>query len=324
MRALRVVVPGPRTTVEDLGRRMVARWGIPSGGAFDPLALIAANRLVGNHDDAAGLEVTLGGPTLENAGDETLALAVSGADCCARLVHGAASAPVRSGTAVVCPPGDLLRLGFARDGARAWIAVEGGIDVPPVAGSRSTALAAGFGGLDGRPLASGDLLPVGPAPVASRRGPEAPPWQEPVPPAACMPHVLRILPGPQHDRFPTGVVRALCAPAWRVLTDSDRGGVRLAPVDEDVPIALRGVAGIPPEGTTLGAIQVPPDGRPIVLGPDRPVTGGYAKPALLAAADLGRLALLRPGDVVRFGEVGLDEALALFAARVAALPASRR
>jgi len=323
MRALRVLVPGPRTTVEDLGRRMVARWGIPAGGAFDPLALAAANRLVGNRDGDAGLEVTLGGPTLENAGDESLHVAVVGADCSARLVHGAASAPVRVGSAVACAPGDLLRLGFARDGARAWLAVAGGIDVPPVAGSRSTALAAGFGGLAGRALERGDLLPVGAAWPWTGAPPRAV-WHEPVPPAACMPHVLRLLPGPQHAGFPAEVLRALCATAWRVQNDSDRTGVRLAPAEGDPPAALCGVAGIDPEGTTLGAIQVPPDGRPIVLGPDRPVTGGYAKPALLAAADVGRLALLRPGDVVRFAVVTLDEALALLDARVAALPARGR
>ena len=141
--------PGPRTTVEDLGRRGVARWGIPCGGAFDPLALTVANRLVGNRDDDAGLEITLGGPTLVNAGDEPLAVALNGADCDARLVHGAASAPVRPGRAVTLAPGDVLRVGYARAGARAWLAVAGGIAVPRIAGSRATALGAGFGGLDG-------------------------------------------------------------------------------------------------------------------------------------------------------------------------------
>jgi biotin-dependent carboxylase-like uncharacterized protein len=223
---------------------------------------------------------------------------------------------VPCGVAVACEPGDSLRLGFARDGARAWLAVAGGIDVPAVAGSRSTALAAGFGGLAGRALARDDALPIGsPRAVPSERS-----WAEAGPAAACMPRVLRILPGPQLQRFAPDGMRALCATAWRVQNDSDRTGVRLAPAEHEPPPALRGVAGIAPEGTTLGAIQVPPDGRPIVLGPDRPVTGGYAKPALVIAADVGRLALLRPGDVVRLAEVSLGEALAHAAARFAALP----
>lgn len=320
MRLLRVLDPGPRTTVEDLGRRGVARWGIPCGGAFDPLALTVANRLVGNRDDDAGLEITLGGPTLVNAGDEPLAVALNGADCDARLVHGAASAPVRPGRAVTLAPGDVLRVGYARAGARAWLAVAGGIAVPRIAGSRATALGAGFGGLDGRALARGDALPIGvpqrpvPPPLADGA------WRAALPPAACMPVVLHVLAGPQLAVFPDGALRALTETVWRVQNDSDRTGVRLAPADGDPPGALRGVRGIAPEGTTLGAIQVPPDGRPIVLGPDRPVTGGYAKPALVAAADVGRLALLRPGDTVRLASVSLDEALALAAARRAALP----
>ena len=320
MRLLHVRDAGPRTTVEDIGRRGVARWGIPTGGAFDPLALIAANRLVGNRDDEAGLEITLGGPTLANGGDEPLALALSGTDCDARLVHSAASVPVRPGVAVTLAPGDVLRVGFARSGARAWLAVAGGIAVPRVVGSRSTALAAGFGGFAGRALARGDALPVGvpQRPVPPARTGAA--WREPAPPAACMPLVLHVLPGPQLGAFPGDALRALADTVWRVNRDSDRTGVRLDPADDEPPAALRGVPGIAPEGTTLGAIQVPPDGRPIVLGPDRPVTGGYAKPAVVAVADVGRLASLRPGDTLRLAPVSLDEALGLADARRAALP----
>lgn len=320
MRLLRVMAPGPRTTVEDCGRRGVARWGIPAGGAFDTLALIAANRLVGNRDDDAGLEITLGGAALVNAGDEGLGVALTGADCDARLVHGVASAPVSPGFALMLAPRDVLRLGYARTGARAWLAVAGGIAVPRVAGSRATVLGAGFGGLDGRALARGDTLPIG---VPQRPVPPAtatPASRDAAPPAACMPLVLHVLPGPQVARFAGDALRALAGTVWRVQNDSDRTGVRLAPADGDPPDELRGVAGIAPEGTTLGAIQVPPDGRPIVLGPDRPVTGGYAKPAVVAGADVGRLAQLRPGDTVRLALVALDEALARAAARRATLP----
>lgn len=321
MRLLQVLVPGSRTTVEDLGRRGVARWGMPPGGAFDALALTAANRLVGNRDDAAGLEITLVGPALRNAGDEPLAVALTGAGGDPRLVHGAASAPVAPGRAVTVAPGDVLRVGALRAGARAWLAVAGGVVVPRVAGSRSTALGAGLGGLEGRTLAHDDALPIGvpqrPVPPAAASGA----WHGARPAAACMPVVLRVLAGPQATLYDDDPLPALTSTVWRVLANSDRTGVRLAPADGEPPAALRTIAGIPPEGTTLGAIQLPPDGRPIVLGPDRPVTGGYAKPALVAAADVGRLAQLRPGDTLRLSAVTLDEALALASARRRGLPA---
>ena len=303
MRLLRVLDPGPRTTVEDLGRRGVARWGIPCGGAFDPLALIVANRLVGNRDDDAGLEITLGGPTLANAGDEPLAVALTGADCDARLVHGAASAPVVPGLAVTLAPGDVLRVGYSRSGARAWLAVAGGIAVPRVAGSRATMLGAGFGGLDGRALVRGDVLPIGvpQRPVPATAVVSA--WRATVPPAACMPLVLHVLPGPQLARFPGDALRALAATVWRVHNDSDRTGVRLAAADADPPAELCGVAGIPPEGTTLGAIQVPPDGRPVVFGAEHPVTGGYPVVGVLTDAARDALAQARPGDRIAFRPV---------------------
>lgn len=317
MRCLTVTTPGPRTTVEDQGRARVGCFGIPGGGAFDGLALVAANRLVGNADEAAGLELTLGGPTLVNSGDETVEVAVVGADCGATVVAGNASRAVAPGTPTALRAGDTLRLGFARDGARAWIAVSGGVAVEPVLGSRSTCLPGRFGGLEGRPLRAGDVLPLGP-----RR--DGAPGRAPLRAndfrAGTTPVTLRLLSGPQRDRFAADALASLCASSWRVDNDSDRTGTRLAAEDEAAREMLRGVAGIPPEGTTLGAVQVPPDGQPILLGPDRPVTGGYAKPALVIAADVGRLALLRPGDAVRFAEVSLEEALDLARRRRAALP----
>ncbi|MEW6271057.1 MAG: biotin-dependent carboxyltransferase family protein [Thermodesulfobacteriota bacterium] len=313
-RRVHVASPGPRTTVEDLGRRMVARHGVPAGGAFDALSLVAANRLVGNDDADAGLEATLGGPTLDNAGDEPVHVALVGADCAATIASAGGSRPAALGRAHCLAPGEVLRMGFARDGARVWIALAGGVDVPPVLGSRSTSLAASFGGLEGRALRRGDLLRLG----APRRAPLGTSWHEPGPAA---PVTLRVLPGPQLDRFAGGALDALCATRWAVRNESDRTGVRLAPAEDGDVSPLRGAAGIAPEGTTLGAMQVPPDGCPILLGPDRPVTGGYAKPAVLAAADVGRLARLRPGDGVRFVVVSLDEACALLRARRAPLEA---
>jgi biotin-dependent carboxylase-like uncharacterized protein len=315
MRALLVTSPGPRTTVEDAGRRMVARFGIPAGGAFDALALAAANRLVGNADDAAGLEMTLGGPTLDNHGDEQLHIALAGADCAASVVQGTARRPVPVGAAFPMLPGETLKLGFARDGARAWLAVAGGIAVAPRLGSRATCLVGRFGGLDGRALHRHDVLPIG----RVQGPPLATTWLDEVA-AAGSPHVLRIVPGPQVACFGEDARLLLASLDWRVQNDSDRTGIRLDTADAASRAPMGGVAGIAPEGTTLGAIQLPKDGRPIILGPDRPVTGGYAKPALVIAADVGRLARLRPGDAVRFAWISLDDAIALGRQRRAALP----
>lgn len=319
MRRLRVKQPGPRTTIEDLGRRGVARFGVPPGGAFDPLALRAANRLVGNPDDAAGVEMTLLGPTLEHVGDEPIAAALVGTPV----------APVRSRRgekeslpchrAFVLEPGDVLRLSVPLRSARAWLALEGGCDVPLVLGSRGTYVPAAFGGLEGRPLRAGDVLEVGTGvgPVADEV------WNDPLSETEAA-TVLALLPGPQIESFAADVLERLCDLTWQAEVSSDRTGVRLAPVAGEPAPALAAPRGIAPEGTTLGAIQVPPDGTPILLGPDRPITGGYAKPALVARAHVGRLARLRPGEAVRFARMTMTEALELERARRESLPEETR
>ncbi len=301
--------------MEDLGRRHAALFGIPPGGAFDPVALVAANRLLGNPDGAAGLEITLGGPTLCNTSEDALQITWVGADCGAMVVRGAERWPLPRGTVIELRPGDALEAGFARDGARAWIAVHGGIATAPVLGSRSTCAAGGFGGLEGRPLRAGDVLPV----AQGQAPPTRSTWQHPDLPGDLV--QLRIVPGPQVACFATDPIAALESTLWWVAPDSDRTGLRLAPLDPTIRVRLAGVAGIPPEGTTLGAVQVPGAGEAIVLGPDRPVTGGYAKPALVIAADLGRLAQLRPRDRVRFLRIDLEAACRLAEQRWASLAA---
>jgi biotin-dependent carboxylase-like uncharacterized protein len=315
---LRVVRAGARTSVEDLGRAHTAHAGVPAGGAFDPVALVAANRLVGNPDDSAGLEVTLVGPELEHRGEGRIAIALTGADFRARIASPAGDErSLRRGVVALLSPGERLRLGAARDGARAWLALAGGVAVPRLLGSRSTCVAGGFGGLHGRPLHSGDVLSLGP--VAS--DPSAGSWPHAAePPRAPDVTVLRILPGPQMEIFPAEPLSALESTLWDVDPRSDRTGLRLFALDPAGRRRLAGIPGVAPEGTTLGAIQVPPDGSAIVLGPDRPVTGGYAKPALVARADIGAVACLRPGDRVRFARIGLEEAIALVDQREAGLP----
>jgi len=305
MRRISVMSGGARSTVEDLGRRGVGRFGVPSGGAFDAVALVAANRLVGNAAGAAGIEVTLRGPELLNAGDEDLAVAWVGGGMAGELVETDRVVKLDEGVACRLAAGATLRFGYVRGGARAWLALSGGIDVAPVLGSRSTDVNAAFGGVAGRALRAGDELSLGCEPPGAMLVSFADPLH-----TIAAPVLLRLLPGPQVELLAGGVDPLLAKP-WVVARDSDRGGVRLL-ADGDGPAApLRGAAGIPPEGTTLGAVQVPPDGYPIILGPDRPITGGYAKPALVIRADLGRLAALRPGDRVRFAAIELDEALRL-------------
>lgn len=318
MRVLVVRQPGPRTTVEDLGRRGVARFGVPSGGAFDPLALRAANRLVGNADGAAGLELTLLGPTLENAGDEAIDVALVGARAAGAIVQQDDSTPLLPGRAASLPPGARLRLSAPLRSARAWLAIAGGVEVPVVLGSRSTHAPGGFGGLDGRALRAGDRLPIGASTFPS--GPAAQ-WSDPAEDDGAEVS-LAIVAGPQTGSFGHDPIEALCAIRWQVQPESDRTGIRIAPADGDSPPEFGAPSGIAPEGTTLGAIQVPPAGLPILLGPDRPITGGYAKPAVVARAHLGRAARLRPGDAVRFHAIDLAKALALDRARHAALPSA--
>ncbi|MFM7141769.1 MAG: 5-oxoprolinase subunit PxpA, partial [Alphaproteobacteria bacterium] len=200
---------------------------------------------------------------------------------------------------VLLAPGASVETVRPLDGARAWLAVAGGLDVPIVLGSRSTCVAGAFGGLGGRPLATGDLLPVDDAPSTPGRA-------SPATDAAARPPErdgaivsLGLLRGPQASAWDEDPLSLLESTLWTIGPDSDRTGIRLRAIDPSIAARLGRPAGIPPQGTVLGAIQVPPDGSAIVLGPDRPVTGGYPMPAVLARADMGLLARLRPGRRIR-------------------------
>ena len=275
--SIEVVEPGILTTVQDpFGRRDWRHVGVPAGGAADPWSARLANRLVGNPDDAALLELTLAGPALRLAEPALIALVGEMAATLDGL-------PLRSGVARVARAGAELRVGEGQD-ARAYLAIGGGLEVEPVLGSTATDLRSGFGGLGGRALRAGDRLSHGRASGPGYR------WL-----GAGATGPIRIAAGPQPG------IEGLSGVVWRVGAEADRTGVRL-----DGPRMEGGE--VPSMGLPLGAIQVPPDGRPIVMLADRPVTGGYPVPAVVIGADIGRVARLRPGDELRFASVSLEEA----------------
>ena len=301
---LRVVSPGLLSTVQDRGRPGLASMGVARGGACDPLALAAANLLAGNAADTPALEMSLLGPELEVVDDCVVGLA--GADMDARVPENGrglvavGSHEIRAGTHLVFGP--------AVDGARAYLALAGGIDAPRVLGSASTALVGGFGGIDGRPLAVGDCL------RESRQGDRAGAgraWPGPGPSsgvgAANGPRTVRILPGPHLGRFPPGAMGRLLDTDWGVTSQADRAGVRLSGPELLAPGSHELVS----TGMVWGAVQVPVGGRPIALLADHPTVGGYPVIAVVVTADLPVLGQLRPADVVRFVLVDQDEARAL-------------
>jgi biotin-dependent carboxylase-like uncharacterized protein len=306
--ALAVLDPGLLTTVQDLGRPGHGRLGIPPSGPLDRPAFILANRLVGNPDGAAGLELTLKGPRLEARA--SCLVAVTGAEM-GLTVNGAA-AP--AWTTVPLRPGDVLAFRMAAAGCRAYLAVAGGIDVPSVLGSRATYLRGRLGGLEGRALQKGDLLPVG-APAsgeAASRGRHVPEARRPVYPAEVE---ARVILGPQADRFTPAGVAAFLGGSYTVTPQADRMGYRLeGPVIEHA----RG-HDIVSDGIPLGGIQVPGEGQPIVLLVDRQTTGGYTKIATVISVDIARIGQTRPGQRVRFREVSLAEAAAALATAATAL-----
>ena len=279
---IRVVSAGLQTTVQDLGRFHHAHFGVSASGAADPLALRAANLLVGNAENAAALEMTLIGATLEF---ETAAVvALTGADFGAGL-------PLWTSHEI--PAGHTIRCGPTRSGARCCLAVRGGLDVPRAMGSASVHVMTGVGG---RSLRSGDRLAIGNAAIRRPRGAIA------HPPRHTSQALLRVTAGPQAARFHGELYRA----AYTITEESNRMGLRLrGPAIPSPP------GGMLTEGVALGAIQIPPDGQPIVLFVEHQTTGGYPKPANLISADFWKLGQARPRDMVHFEEVDLDRALEL-------------
>ena len=282
---LEVVAPGPLATVQDLGRTGLGALGVGHSGAADAPALRLANRLLGNAEAAAAVEVTFGGLEVIARGEVTVAL--TGAPC-PMTVDGRA----HWGFGVVrVPDGAHLRLGVPATGLRSYLAVRGGIGGPEQLGSRSTDTLAALGPT---PLASGDTLlvrgPTGPLP-----GVDLAPVAHPV--AGDV--TLRIVDGPRADWFTTEAREALVTEPYDVTADSNRVGMRLSgPV-----LARRRDEELPPEGMVCGALQVPPSGQPTLFLADHPVTGGYPVIAVVVGPDLPLAAQVRPGQRISFVRV---------------------
>jgi biotin-dependent carboxylase-like uncharacterized protein len=271
-----VLQTGPLTTVQDLGRPGQAALGIGRSGACDRTSYQLANRLVGNHPDAAALEVTFGG--LSVVADSDLVFAITGAPC--------SGVPLNAPT--LLRKGEVLQLGTPRTGLRTYVAFRGGVAVDPVLGSRSTDLLSGLGPA---PVTVGDVLALGKdhgpmpgvdlAPVADPPGGEV---------------TVRVLPGPRRDWFTDSGWASLIGQSYTVSSNSNRVGVRL----EGSPLERARDGELPSEGMELGALQIPPSGLPVLFLADHPVTGGYPVIGYVAAPDLDACAQLRPGQSLRF------------------------
>jgi antagonist of KipI len=282
---IEVLAPGALTTIQDLGRFGFGRLGVSPGGAADALALRVGNLLAGNAQGAAALEVTLLGPRLRF--DSPSRVAIAGADLGPRLD----GRTVAMHEALAIPAGGELSFGGGARGVRAYVAVAGGLDVPPALGSASTDLRGGFGGVEGRALVAGDRLAIG-----SRFGPPRELGENARRMLLARRTILRVMPGVHSERFSPDALARLGEESWVMRADSDRMGVRLA----GPPLELREPFEMLSEGVGPGAVQVPAGGLPIVLGVDHPATGGYPQIAHVIAADLASLAQLRPGAAVRF------------------------
>ncbi len=276
--SLLILEAGGLVTVQDHGRPGLAHLGVPRAGALDAPAAALANRLVGNTEDAALLEVAMGDLVLRATGP--LWIAVTGARCTV-AVDGRA---VAHAEAVWVPRDGAIAIGPAEAGVRAYVAVAGGIAVQPVLGSRSTDTLAWVGPPR---VVAGSELPVGPSAgrPASYDAPRTP-----------RPGPLRVDAGPRLDWFSPGALERLCTTSYTVAPASNRIGLRL----DGPPLERVRNDELASEGMVLGAVQVPPDGRPVVFLADHPTTGGYPVPAVVRSEDLWRCAQLRPGDRIGF------------------------
>jgi biotin-dependent carboxylase-like uncharacterized protein len=320
MNALEILDPGLQSLVQDAGRIGFTSIGVPRGGAADVISLRCANELVGNHPDAAAIEMAMLGISALALCDLNICLA--GADALAAHVVAAdgATRPVPALTPLAVQAGEVLRIGRLTSGLRALLAIAGGIDVPRVLSSASTLVSASMGGIEGRALRRGDVLTVGWDGLSSPRTLRT----SPVALGAMLSGILRpprvrVVAGVHAAALGPAMLAALQAKTFMVENQSNRVGVRLRPERAEASCWSHALGRIASVGMTCGAIEIPPEGSPIILGPDHPTTGGYPVVACIIAADLPALGQLGPGDAVRFELVSNEAARAAFAAQQARL-----
>lgn len=310
---LRVLATGPGASLQDGGRVGFQRYGLSASGPMDRLAHAAGNALVGNEPNTGAIEFAMSGGRFQADGG-SVRLALAGAPC--RL--SCDGEPIAHHASFLLREGGTLRIERPRDGVFAYLAVAGGVAVDAVMGSLSLHARAALGGMDGRPIDDGMRLPLrAAAPAAASER-----MLDPIPLERAAP--IRVVLGPQADAFTEAGIATLLGQAFAVSNRADRMGYQL-----EGPAIAHGAAGfnIVSDGTVAGSIQVPGSGQPIVLLADRQTTGGYPKIATVVSADLRRIAQRRPGEVVRFSAVSLEDAVHLARARaalVASLPQALR
>ncbi len=292
---LKIIDPGLLTTVQDAGRAGYQQFGMPVSGAMDIFSLRCANLLVGNDRNEAALEFTFQGPKLEFLENAVIAIA------------GAEVTPYRDGIPVplwrtlYIRKGSIISFGPPESGFRGYIAIKGGVDVPVLLGSKSTYIKGNFGGYRGRKLKRDDILRI------SRNA--AQDFKQRYLPREAVPvykreEEIRVILGPQQDRFTQAGIETFLSSTYEVTNQSDRMGYRL----KGPAITHKDSADIITDGVPPGAVQVPGDGQPIVLMAERQPTGGYTKIAVVISADLPKMAQLMPGCRVTFKAVTLEEA----------------
>ncbi|MBN8209540.1 biotin-dependent carboxyltransferase [Bacillus sp. NTK071] len=294
----KVTKPGLLTTIQDHGRVGYQQYGIVVSGAMDSFAMNIANFLVGNQRDEAVLEVTVMGPKLAIIGNAVIAI------CGGNLSPKVNGEKVQMWKSFEVNEGDTLEFGQPLEGARAYISLAGGFDLPFVMGSKSTYLKAGIGGLEGRALEKGDVL-YGTGTISGKSGralhrDEVPTYSKEM--------EIRVVMGPHHHAFSEEAVQTFLSSTYEVTPKSDRMGFRV----EGPKLAHETSADIISEAIPLGGIQVPANGQPIILMADRQTTGGYTRIATVISGDIPYLSQAMPGCKIRFREVSVEEAQEIY------------